>query len=46
LEQRGFASPRGYFLVTARFAADRPEVQAFTRWVIDTVAREADEPPA
>jgi len=25
-EQRGFASPRGYFLVTARFAADRPRI--------------------
>ena len=41
-EQR-FTSPRGYFLITARFAADRPEVQAFTRWMSETAVREVEE---
>lgn len=31
--ERRFASPRGYFLITARFAAERPEVQAFAAWL-------------
>jgi DNA-binding transcriptional LysR family regulator len=42
-EQR-FASPRGYYLVTARFGAERPEVRDFTAWVVATAQREAAEP--
>jgi LysR family glycine cleavage system transcriptional activator len=42
-EQR-FASPRGYYLITARFAADRPEVRDFTEWVVATAQRELAEP--
>jgi LysR family transcriptional regulator, glycine cleavage system transcriptional activator len=42
-EQR-FASPRGYFLITARFAAERPEVRDFTAWVAATAQREAAGP--
>jgi LysR family transcriptional regulator, glycine cleavage system transcriptional activator len=42
-EQR-FATPRGNFLITARFAAERPEVQAFRGWLLDTAERESSEP--
>jgi DNA-binding transcriptional LysR family regulator len=42
-EQR-FASPRGYFLVTARFAAERSEVRDFTDWIAAAALREAAEP--
>lgn len=38
-----FASPRGYFLLTARYAAARPEVVAFTGWLTDVARREAAE---
>lgn len=38
-----FASPRGYFLLTARYAADRPEVVAFTGWLNAVAQREASE---
>ena len=41
-EQR-FASPRGYYLITARFAAERPEVNDFTGWVVATAQRESSE---
>jgi LysR family glycine cleavage system transcriptional activator len=41
-EQR-FASPRGYYLVTARFAAERPEVRDFSAWVAATAQREAGD---
>lgn len=41
-EQR-FASPRGYYLITARFAATRPEVRDFTAWVVEAARREAAE---
>lgn len=42
-EQR-FATPRAYYLITAPFAAERPEVRDFTGWVAATAAREAAEP--
>ncbi len=38
-----FASPRGYFLLTARYAAARPEVAAFTGWLLAVARREAAE---
>lgn len=38
-----FASPRGYFLITARFAAVRPEVRAFTGWLEEMARRDAAE---
>lgn len=38
-----FASPRGYFLVTARFAAQRPDVVAFAAWLRSTAERERAE---
>jgi DNA-binding transcriptional LysR family regulator len=41
-EQR-FASPRGYYLITARYAAERPEVHAFTEWVLVTAQRDSGE---
>jgi LysR family transcriptional regulator, glycine cleavage system transcriptional activator len=39
-----FATPRGYFLVTARHAAQRPDVQAFVAWMRATAARERGQP--
>jgi DNA-binding transcriptional LysR family regulator len=42
-EQR-FASPRGYYLITARFAAERQEVRDFTAWIVAAAQREAGEP--
>lgn len=36
-----YATPRAYFLVQARFAADRPDVQAFTAWMLDAARGEA-----
>lgn len=41
-EQR-FASPRGYFLVTGRFAAQRPDVLAFAAWLRSSAERERAE---
>jgi LysR family glycine cleavage system transcriptional activator len=39
-----FATPRGYFLVIGRFAAQRPDVIAFTEWMRATAERERSEP--
>ena len=44
LFDKRFASPRGYFLIVARFGAERPEVQAFTNWVQRCAERDAAEP--
>jgi len=44
-EQR-FTSPRGYFLITAGFAAERAEVQAFTGWMAEMAGREVEESSA
>ncbi len=41
-EQR-FASPRGYYLITARYASERPEVHDFNEWVLATAQRESGE---
>jgi DNA-binding transcriptional LysR family regulator len=40
-----FASPRGYYLLTARHAAARPEVTAFTDWLRATALREVEATP-
>jgi LysR family transcriptional regulator, glycine cleavage system transcriptional activator len=40
-----FASPRGYYLLAARYAAGRPEVTAFTDWLLATALREIEEVP-
>ena len=40
-----FASPRGYYLLTARYAAGRPEVTAFTDWLLATALREIEDVP-
>jgi LysR family transcriptional regulator, glycine cleavage system transcriptional activator len=39
-----FATPRGYFLVIARYAAQRPDVIAFTEWLRATAERERSDP--
>lgn len=41
-----FASPRGYYLLTARFAAGRPDVVAFTDWIVALARREREDPTA
>lgn len=38
-----FATPRGYYLVVGRFAAQRPDVIAFTQWLRATAERERSE---
>lgn len=38
-----FASPRGYYLLTAAFAAERPDVIAFTEWMIEAARCEREE---
>lgn len=38
-----FATPRGYYLVVGRFAAQRPDVVAFTQWLRATAERERSE---
>lgn len=38
-----FATPRGYYLVIGRFAAQRPDVVAFTQWLRATAERERSE---
>jgi len=35
-----FPSPRGYYLLTAPFAADRPDVAAFSAWMVEMARRE------
>lgn len=44
LFEKRFASPRGYFLVTARFAALRADVQAFAAWMHASAERDRAEP--
>lgn len=36
-----YATPRAYFLIRSRFAAERADVQAFTAWMRETARREA-----
>jgi LysR family transcriptional regulator, glycine cleavage system transcriptional activator len=43
---RRFASPRAYYLMTARFAAGRADVAAFTEWLLATAQREVSEASA
>lgn len=38
-----FATPRGYYLVIGRFAAQRPDVIAFAQWLRSTAERERSE---
>lgn len=40
---RRFPSPRGYYLMTAGVAAARPDVQAFTEWIVAIARREREE---
>lgn len=40
---RRFPSPRGYYLMTAGVAATRPDVQAFTGWILAIARREREE---
>lgn len=42
---RRIATPRGFFLVTARSAAGRPEVAAFTAWLLRHASSESDATP-
>ena len=44
LFEKRFASPRGYYLLTGRFAAERPDVQAFAAWLRATAERDGAEP--
>jgi LysR family transcriptional regulator, glycine cleavage system transcriptional activator len=41
---RRIATPRAYYLVTARRAAGRPEVAAFTSWLLRHASTERDAP--
>lgn len=38
-----FPSPRGYYLLTAPFAAGRPDVAAFGAWIVEMARRERAE---
>lgn len=38
-----FASPRGYYLMTAPFAAERADVSAFRAWIVEAARREREE---